>query len=159
MPQHWIGRVFFARGVSPGQKWWPSLFGREISCSQWEGPSMHSRPCFFSFCVWGGGICFSFFRASQCVGTMFPSSSQWVPNIFPNMFSIPPHFYPICLGKWCPPFTYIRAPKGRNYILQNIEPSVLGSLHSFISFEWWANQIGTSPKKIKIKNLGGTSSN
>jgi hypothetical protein len=35
----------------------------------------------------------------------------------------------------------------------------LGSLHSFISFEWWANQIGTSPKKIKIKNLGGTSSN
>jgi hypothetical protein len=24
---------------------------------------------------------------------MFFSSSQWVPNIFPNIFSIPLHFY------------------------------------------------------------------
>jgi hypothetical protein len=23
------------------------------------------------------------------------------------------------LEKWCPPFTYIGGPKGRNYILQN----------------------------------------
>jgi len=105
--------VFFARAVSSCQKWWPSLLGREISCSQWEGPSMHSRClAFFSFYVLGRGgggeRFFSFFPASQCVRTMFLSSSQWVPNIFPNIFSIPPHFYPICLGKWCPPFTYTR---------------------------------------------------
>jgi len=53
--------------------------------------------CFFSFYVLGwGGLggrdVFSFFPASQCVGTMFLSSSQWVPNIFPNIFSIPLHF-------------------------------------------------------------------
>jgi hypothetical protein len=46
----WIDRVFFARGTSPGQKWWWTLLGREISCSQWEDPSMHSRClAFFSF--------------------------------------------------------------------------------------------------------------
>ncbi len=97
MPQHWISGVFFARGVSPCQKWWWSLLGREISCSQWEGPSMHSRCLvFFPFMFWGGGgrrDFFSFFPTSQCVRTMFLSSSQWVPNIFPNIFSIPPHFY------------------------------------------------------------------
>jgi hypothetical protein len=81
-------------------------------------------PCFFSFYVLGAGaggerFCFHFSPASQCVCTMFLSSSQWVPNIFPNIFSILPHFYPICLGKWCPPFTYIGGPKGRNYTVQN----------------------------------------
>jgi len=36
------------------------------------------------------------------------------------MFSIAPHFYPICFGKFCPPFTYIGGSKGRpNSILQN----------------------------------------
>jgi hypothetical protein len=77
----------------------------------------------FLSCFGGGGMggrdFFSFFPASQCVRTMFLSSSQWVPNIFPNIFSIPLHFYPICLGKWCPPFTYIRGPKGRNCTVQN----------------------------------------
>jgi len=61
--------------------------------------------CLVSFYVlgwWGGGIFFSFFPASQCVCTMFPSSSPWVPNMFPNFtmfspFSVPPHFDPICL--------------------------------------------------------------
>jgi len=49
---------------------------------------------FFLFMFWGwGGDFFSFFPTSQCVRTMFLSSSQWVPNIFPNIFSIPPHFY------------------------------------------------------------------
>jgi len=46
---------------------------------------------------------------------MFQLSSQWVPI----MFSIAPHFYPICLGKCCPPFTNIRGLKGRNYIHHN----------------------------------------
>ncbi len=103
VPQHWISGVFFARGVSPCQKWWWSLLGREISCNQWKGPNVHSRCLvFFPFMFWGGvgwgGVeggkdFFSFFPTSQCVCTMFFSSSQWVPNIFPNIFSIPLHFY------------------------------------------------------------------
>jgi hypothetical protein len=51
---------------------------------------------FFFLCFGGGGERkdFSlFFPTSQCVRTMFLSSSQWVPNIFPNIFPIPPHFY------------------------------------------------------------------
>jgi hypothetical protein len=45
-----ISRVFFARGTSPGQKWRRTLLGREISCTQWKGPSMHSSClAFFSF--------------------------------------------------------------------------------------------------------------
>ncbi len=34
---------FLELNSSRGQKWWQALLGREISCSQWEGPSMHSR--------------------------------------------------------------------------------------------------------------------
>ncbi len=67
----------------------------------------------------GGQGIFSFFLASQCVPTTLHSSSQWVPNMFPNLFFIAPHFYPICFGKCCPPFTYIGAPKGMNSILQD----------------------------------------
>ncbi len=76
---------------------------------------------FFLLCFGGGGgrDFFSFLPASQGVHTMFLSSSQWVPNIFPNIFSVPPHFYPICLGKCCPPLTFIGGPKGRNCTLQN----------------------------------------
>jgi len=56
-------------------------------------------PFFFPFMFWGfgagggGGDVFSFFPTSQCVHTMFLLSSQWVPNIFPNIFSILLHFY------------------------------------------------------------------
>ncbi len=64
----------------------------------------------------------------------FPMSSNQVPDMFPNMFSIAPHFYPIRFGKCCPPFTYIFGPERRNSILK-IKPSVLGSFHSFIFFE------------------------
>ncbi len=53
---------------------------------------------------------------------------------FPKEFSIAPHFYPICFGKCCPPFTYIHGqPKGRNSMLQN-RTLYLGSLHSFSFF-------------------------
>jgi hypothetical protein len=46
--------VFFARGVKLGKKWWGPLLGREISCSQWEDPSIHSRClAFFPFKFWG----------------------------------------------------------------------------------------------------------
>jgi hypothetical protein len=72
---------------------------------------------------WGGvGIFFHF--------SWFPICSFKVPNVFPNIVSLPPHFYPICLGKCCRPFTQIGGQKGRNSILQK-EPSILGSLNSF----------------------------
>jgi hypothetical protein len=90
-------------------------------------------PCFFSFYVFvgGGGFCGGrerekdFFHFSL-VPNVFPlcslhlfnafsSGSKYVPqvpNIFPNMSSTTPHFYPICFGKCCPPFTYITWAKG-----------------------------------------------
>jgi hypothetical protein len=63
-----------------------------------------------------------FRKCSHCVPNGFSSGSQYVPqifNVFPNMFSIAPHFYPLCLGECCPPFTDIGGRKGRNSILQN----------------------------------------
>ncbi len=160
VPQHWIGGVFFARGISPCQKWRPSLLGREISCSQWEGRSMHSRClAFFPFMFWGGGggqaerDFFSFFLASQCVRTIFLSSSQWVPNISPTFSPYLLTFIPYALenGVLLSPI-YLGQRGGT--VQFKIEPSVLGSLHCFSFLEWWANQIGTSPKITKTKELG-----
>jgi hypothetical protein len=34
------------------------------------------------------------------------------------MVSKAPHFYPICFGKCCPPFTHIGGQKGKNSIHQ-----------------------------------------
>ncbi len=158
MPQHWISGVFFARGINPCQKWWWSLLEREISCSQWEGPSMHSRRLvFFLFMFWGGGgggkIFFHFSRLLN----VFALCSFQVPNGFP-IFS--PTFSPylftfICLGKWCPPFTYIGGPKGRNCTVQN-RAFRFGESPLFLFF--WSDgpiKLACCPKK----NLGGTSFN
>jgi hypothetical protein len=78
---------------------------------------------------WGGGRkdFFSFFSTSQCVRTMFLSSAQWVPNIFPNIFSISPHFY--MPWKMVSSFPLYRWAKGEEF-----EPSVLGSLHYLFIF-------------------------
>jgi len=65
---------------------------------------------FFLFAKDGGGI--------SCLFPLVPISylsSQAVPQSFP----ITPHFYPICFGKCCPPFTRVGGSKGRNSILQN----------------------------------------
>jgi hypothetical protein len=159
VPQHWISGVFFAWGISPCQKWWWSLLEREISCIQWEGPNMHSKCLvFFPFMFWGvrgrGKIFFHFSRLPN----VFALCSFQVPNGFP-IFS--PTFSPylltfICLGKWCPPFTYMGGQKGRNYIVQN-RVFCFGEFPLFLFFlEWWANQIDMLPQK---KNLGGTSFN
>ncbi len=65
--------------------------------------------CFFHFKVggegsggWVEGFFFIFPLFPMCslyVPFMFPMGSHQVLNMFPNMFSIAPHFYPICFGK------------------------------------------------------------
>jgi len=154
VPQHWISGVFFARGVSWCQKWWWSLLEGEISCSQCEGPSLHSKVlCFFSFYVLGWGEERFFFIFPD-----FPMCSHYVPFKFPIFF---PTFSPylltfIGLGKWCPPFTYIGGPKGRNCTIQN-RAFCFGesSLFLFFGVMGQSNWHVAPPKK----NLGDTSFN
>jgi hypothetical protein len=84
---------------------------------------------------------------SHYVPFKFPSGCEYVPqvpNVFPNMFSIAPHLYPICFGKCCPPFTYIAGPKERNSILQNRSFSLWG-LNKF-----WLVAKGGGGKKRKL---------
>jgi hypothetical protein len=40
-------------------------------------------------------------------------------------FPIAPHFYPICFGKCCPPFSFIGGPKGQE-VLPQIKTVVSG---------------------------------
>ncbi len=86
-----------AHAKNDDEVFWEEKFhatnGKAQTCTQ-------SALFFFLLCfgvgwggVEGGKDFFSFFPTSQCVCTMFFSSSQWVPNIFPNIFSIPLHFY------------------------------------------------------------------
>jgi hypothetical protein len=44
----------------------------------------------------------------------FPMGSQYFSQHFFHISSLLYAF-----GKWCPPFTYIGGPKGRNYTVQN----------------------------------------
>jgi len=72
-----------------------------------------------------------------------------------------PHFYPICFGKCCPPFTPRKGgPKGRHSILQNRRTiySILGSLWGSISGSDGPNKLALAKNKYKL-DLGGTSSN
>jgi len=118
-----------------------------------------NAPCFFSFYVlgcWGGGggrkDFFSFFPTSQCVHTMFLSSSRWVPNIFPNIFSIPFHFY--MPWKMVSSFHLYRWAKGRNCTVQN-RAFCFGESPLFLFF----GMMGQSNWHVTQKNLGGTSFN
>ncbi len=107
--------------------------GREISCSQWEGQSMHSWClAFYPFKFCGERIFFHFslvlkafplnlqwvlrmgypievanriilfiffsikFSYLICFAVSFTDQDPQVPTVLPNMFSIAPHFYPIC---------------------------------------------------------------
>jgi hypothetical protein len=105
-------------------------------------------PCFFLVSFgggegWGGGVEGVFKRLGSWFPNLsmvpnvfhvpfkFPMDSHQVPNMFPNVFSIAPHFDPLCFGKCCPPLVYIGGPKGRNSILQN-RTFYFGCPHSFI---------------------------
>jgi len=61
--------------LQAGQKWWQTLLEREISCSQWEGPSMHPSCLAFSNWVVGG-----FFFIFPWFPNVFSLSSLQVPN-------------------------------------------------------------------------------
>jgi hypothetical protein len=75
---------------------------------------------FFPICAWFP-ICSHY--VPPLSSQWFPSASQFVPkvpNVVPKLFATAPHFYPICFGKCCPPFTLaLCGPKGRNSIPQN----------------------------------------
>jgi hypothetical protein len=121
----WVGRVFFSNAIIPGQKWWPTLLGREISCSQWEG--IQGGLLFFLLSLGVKDFFFIFLWFPICsfkVPNGFPSESQYVsqvPNVFPNMFSSIAllTFIPYTLASVVHLLTYIGGPKGRNIILQN----------------------------------------
>jgi hypothetical protein len=88
----------------------------------------------------GGGNFFSLVPNvfPLCSIYRFPSGFQYVPqvpNLFPNMFSIALHFYPICFGKCCPPFSPIWVGQREGTLYFRIEPPILGNLHSFNFFE------------------------
>jgi hypothetical protein len=113
---------------------------------------------FFLLCFgvgWGGGkkVFFHF----SWLPNVFALCSFQVPNGFP-IFS--PTFSPylltfICLGKWCPPFTYIGGPKGRNCTVQN-RAFCFGEFPLFFFF----GVMGQSNwHVVQKKNLGGTSFN
>ncbi len=85
---------------------------------------------------------FSFFPGSQCVHIMFPSSSQWVPIRFsirsPSSQCVPQHvlhstsLISHMLWQISSSFhLYTWAKKGKCLFFK-IEPSSLGSLHSFM---------------------------
>jgi hypothetical protein len=116
-----IGTVFFARGISLGQKWWKDKFhaanGKAEACTQ--GALLYVLLSFAE-----GGVLEGFFfifpwfpMCSHYVPFKFPMGSHQVPNTFfkfsmhaPNMFSIASHFYPLCFRKRCPPFTILPFP-------------------------------------------------
>jgi hypothetical protein len=52
-------------------------------------------------------------------GGGFTAESSQFSDMFPKGFPISPHFYPICFGKCCPPFTYIHGPKRENSMFLN----------------------------------------
>jgi hypothetical protein len=121
------------KGRLPMPKMVTKFFGKRHFVQPMGRPKHALKvPSFFSFYVlgWRGEESFfSFFLASQCVCTMFLSSSQWVPNIFPNIFSIPLHFYPIYALENGVLLSPIYVGQMGGIVQFKIEPFILGSLH------------------------------
>ncbi len=129
--------------LEPRPKLVMNPFGKRNSCSQWEGPSMHSRQLvFFPFKFWSGRREKDYFHFSL-VPNVFPlcsfqllngfsSGSQYVPqvpNMFLNMSSMAPHFYalanvvllsPILVGTYDGPTQFARACKDLGFGSQDL---------------------------------------
>ncbi len=93
---------------------------------------------------------FSFLALGKVSRKDFLLTAIWsyqIPKEFPKMFSIAPHFYPICFPQNYPHFTCIDPPS-------LLETSILRSLQScfFFVFFGWPNQNGLLQKK-KIVEL------
>jgi hypothetical protein len=83
-------------------------------------------PCYFFLSCFGGRgerERERFFCHFSCLPNV---RSLQVPMMFPNFAMFSQHVFhstsllsQYALEKWCPPFTYIGGPKGRNYILEN----------------------------------------
>jgi hypothetical protein len=103
----WLLRPKLFQGVLTQAKNGDKFFWEEKFLQPMGRPEQALKvPCFFSFQVWGEKDFFHFSLSSQYVLAMFPfkfpmGTCQCVPrvlNVFPNMFSIAPHFYPICFA-------------------------------------------------------------
>jgi hypothetical protein len=60
--------------------------------------------------------------------------------MYPQEFSIAPHFYPICLANFVLLSHMYLGQRGETWHFK-IEPSNLRGLRSLFFFEWWANQM------------------
>jgi hypothetical protein len=83
-----LGRVLFARGISPGQKWWWTLSWEKFHTANGKAQACTQGALLFKKRFgWRGGFFFHSSLSYQCVPTTFPLSSQWVPIRFP-IFSL-----------------------------------------------------------------------
>jgi len=91
---------------------------------------------------------FFFWALGKALRKVFLLTAIWsyqIPIKFFKMFSIAPHFYPICFPKNCPHFTCITRPSIFNRDFYIREFAKLQFFH-FIFFGW-ANQNGFLQKK------------
>jgi hypothetical protein len=98
---------------------------------------------FFMICLLvNSALCSS---SSQLVPSHFPQ----VPNVFPNMFTIAPHFISYALSNvvFFEP-TLMGQYWGLYVSMFGVNAHILGSLQSFETFLWWANQRGSLQKEI-----------
>jgi hypothetical protein len=100
----------------------------------------------------GGGDedCFSFFHGSHYVPSKFPMGSHQVPNVFLNMFSIAPHFCPICFGKLLSSFDLYMWAKGKE--LYTSKWNLLFRVASIVLFALSDGPIKLACCKKKEKN-------
>ncbi len=86
---------------------------------------------------------------------MFPQLSigsshvPQAPNVFPNMFTIAPHFISYALSNvvFFEP-TSMGQYWGLDVSMFGVNASILGSLQSLKTFLWWVNQRGSLQKEI-----------
>jgi hypothetical protein len=85
-----------------------------------------------------GGIFFSFNQSKE-----FPSSWHVLQRV-PNSTSLLSHML-------CQVLSYVHGPMGEELCTSKKEPSILKSLHSFISLSAWPIKLAHCTKKIKIE--------
>jgi hypothetical protein len=99
---------------------------------------------------------FSFFHGSHYVPFKFPMGSHQVPNVFINMFSIAPHFCPICFGKLLSSIHLYRWAKGKELYTSKWNLLFWGaSIVSFVLSDGPIKLACCKNKKKTKLNLGG----